>query len=122
MSSQVIEALYATGHWLLSNGRHADAAEVLRTMTIARPEDERGWLALGACHEAIGQARIAIELYRIARTAASPAVRSTIACGRALRAFSTADADDAFDDAYELARASDQAELAELALAERRAS
>jgi len=122
MSSQAIEALYATGHWLLSNTRHAEAAQVFRVMTLTKPDDERGWLALGACHEAIGQGRLAIELYRIASIAAAPAVRCTIARGRALRALdSTDDAMDAFDTAHELAMSAGELELADLAMVERRA-
>jgi len=110
MSSQAIEALYATGHWLLSNARHKEAAEVFRVMALSKPDDERAWLALGACHEAIGQKRLAIELYAIAR-------------GRALRALDrTNEADDAFESAYELATTVGDPELAELALQERRAS
>ena len=113
MSSQAIEALYATGHWLLSNARHKEAAEVFRVMALSKPDDERAWLALGACHEAIGQKRLAIELYAIASEAAA----------RALRARDrTNEADDAFESAYELATTVGDPELAELALQERRAS
>ncbi|MBN9166462.1 MAG: hypothetical protein BGO98_43090 [Myxococcales bacterium 68-20] len=123
MSSQAIEALYATGHWLLSNARHKEAAEVFRVMALSKPDDERAWLALGACHEAIGQKRLAIELYAIASEAAAPAVRCAIARGRALRALDrTNEADDAFESAYELATTVGDPELAELALQERRAS
>lgn len=101
MNAHAIEALYATGHWLFTSARHADAAKVFRAMTLACPSDERGWLALGACHEAIGQHRIAIELYTVASLAAAPAIRCTIARGRALR--STGRDDDAAD-AFALAR------------------
>lgn len=123
MSSQAIEALYATGHWLFSSTRHAEAAEVFRVMTMAKPDDERGWLALGACHEAIGQNEIASELYRIASVAAPPAVRCTIARGRVLRALEQDDdAIEAFDMAHELATSAGEVELADLAMRERRAS
>jgi Flp pilus assembly protein TadD len=55
-----VEALYAAGHWLLTTERFADASVVFRTMALAAPSDERAWLALGSCHEGIGQLEIAI--------------------------------------------------------------
>jgi len=123
MSSQAIEAIYATGHWLLSNGRHAEASDVFRVMVLSKADDERGWLALGACHEAIGQRRLAIELYEIASVAAAPAVRCAIARGRALRALGRDDdAVEAFEAARELADAAGDSQLAELALHEGAAS
>jgi tetratricopeptide (TPR) repeat protein len=85
-AEQSVEALYATGHWLLSANRFADAAIVFRTMALAAPADERAWLALGACHEGIGQHRIALSLYEIATEVAAPAIRCTIARARSLRA------------------------------------
>ena len=36
-----IEALYATGHWLMSQDRCTDAASVFRAMALLAPEDER---------------------------------------------------------------------------------
>ena len=80
-----LEALYSAGHWLLTAERFADAAVVFRTMALAAPSDERCWLALGSCHEAIGQLEIAISLYEIAATVAGPAVRCSIARARSLR-------------------------------------
>jgi hypothetical protein len=123
LRASAIEVLYATGHWLLSNARPTEAAEMFRLMTLTKADDERGWLALGACHEAIGQPRIAIELYRIAVIAAAPAVRCTIARGRALRALAADDeAVEAFDMAHELATSAGETELAALAMYESRAS
>lgn len=80
-----VEALYATGHWLLGAERFADAAIVFRTMALAAPTDERSWLALGACHEALGQLAIATSLYEIASAVAAPAIRCSIARARLLR-------------------------------------
>ena len=85
-SEQSVEALYATGHWLLSANRFADAAIVFRLMAVTSPADERGWLALGTCHEGIGQHKIATSLYEIAVAVAAPALRCTIARARSLRA------------------------------------
>jgi Flp pilus assembly protein TadD len=95
-----IEALYATGHWLLGQERHADAATVFRAMALSAPSDERAWLALGICHERAGQLLLASELYKLATEVASPAVRCSIARGRALRALGR---DDEATDAFEAA-------------------
>jgi tetratricopeptide (TPR) repeat protein len=120
MSSQAIESLYALGHWLLTDKRHKDAADTFRFMTLTKPDDERGWLALGACHEAIGQRLIASELYKIAATVAAPAIRCTIARGRVLLALEQTDAAmDAFTEAEDLAMASGDEELARVASHER---
>jgi Flp pilus assembly protein TadD len=79
-----LEALYATGHWLLSRGRIADAASVFRGMAMLAPGDERPWLALGACHEALKQTKLAFEIYGVAQVLAGPAVRSRLARARIL--------------------------------------
>lgn len=101
---QSIEALYATGHWLLSAERFADAAVVFRAMALASPSDERGWLALGTCHEAIGQHRISTSLYEIAGEVAAPAIRCRIARARSLRALGHDDeAAEALEHARDLA-------------------
>ena len=70
-----IEAIYATGHWLLERERIEDAARVFRAMVHAEPRDERGWLGLGTCHERRDQLRIAAELYGTGGAIAEPAVR-----------------------------------------------
>lgn len=115
-----IEALYATGHWLLTHHRYKEAAEVLRAMAMTAPSDERAWLALGACHEAIGQKKLALELYRLASVEAAPAIRCIIASGRVLHALGQdEDACSAFDEACELAVAHDEAGLAHLATNEK---
>lgn len=84
-----VEAVYATGYWLLARDRVAEAAAALRLMVRAEPNDERGWLGLGECHERIGQARIAAELYGAGSVAASriggPSVRCLLARARVLR-------------------------------------
>lgn len=111
-----VEALYAAGHWLLTAERFADAAVVFRTMALAAPSDERAWLALGGCHEGIGQLEIAISLYEIAATVAGPAVRCTIARSRSLRELGRVDEADSFlEQARELALACGDDELASVA-------
>jgi tetratricopeptide (TPR) repeat protein len=79
-----LEALYAAGHWLYSRARYKDAAAVFRVMAMCRPEEERGYLALGACHEGLGQQAIALELYNAA-TLTTSAPRCHVARARLLR-------------------------------------
>ncbi len=114
--SPSVEALYAAGHWLLGAERFADAAIVFRTMALAAPSDERAWLALGSCHEGIGQLDIAVSLYEIAATVAGPAILCTIARGRALRILGRDDdANASLDHARELALASGDDDLIAIA-------
>ncbi len=84
-SPGAIEALYATGHWLYSQQRYAHAVTVFRAMIHIAPRDERGWLAVGACHEVQDQADIALELYAAASSVTS-APRCELARARLLRA------------------------------------
>ncbi len=113
------DALYSLGHWLLTVDRTSDAADVLRVLLLASPEDERGWLGLGECHERTDQPRIALELYSAGSVAAAPSVRCQVGRARILRAFGRDDeADEAARLALELAEATADASLQALALAE----
>jgi tetratricopeptide (TPR) repeat protein len=85
-SPGAVEALYATGHWLYSQHRYAHALTVFRAMIHLAPQDERGWLALGACHEAQDQADVALDLYLAASSVAPCAPRCELARARILRA------------------------------------
>jgi len=82
--ARALEALYATGHWLLSRERVHDAASVFRGMAVLAPEDERPWLALGACHEALKQTQLALDMYGTGETLSPHAVRSRLARARVL--------------------------------------
>lgn len=117
-----IEALYATARWLLDEGRPTDAIHVFRAMLVAAPIDERAWLGLGACHEALGQASIALDLYAYG-TATCGGVRCHVARARVLRALGRDDEADAAVDAadFALSSSSDEAEHALVAF-ERRAA
>ena len=64
--SQGIAALYRTGYHLLQSGNPKRAASLFRSMVTSAPEDERGWLALGVCHEQVDQTDVALEIYRAA--------------------------------------------------------
>ena len=116
-----LEAIYATGHWLLEDGRVADAARVFRAMVHASPRDERGWLGLGECHERQGQLRIAAELYGAGGTVAEPPVRCRIARARALAQSGLHEAsEEALDSARQAAEALGDDGLLELVAAEPR--
>jgi Flp pilus assembly protein TadD len=118
-----IEAFYATGHWLLSEGRAGDSASVFRAMALLAPKDERSWLGLGACHEALDQPELALKMYGTGRVLARPSVRCDIARVRLLRA---ADKDDEAEAVLEQAAVTadslDDEALIELVRAERRVS
>jgi tetratricopeptide (TPR) repeat protein len=83
-SPGAIEGLYATGHWLYLQQRIPHAVAVFRAMVHLAPYDERGWLALGACHEAREQHDIALQLYTAASSIAT-APRCELARARILR-------------------------------------
>lgn len=84
-SKGTLECLYATGHWLYSERRYRHAKNVFRAMVHLASFDERGWLALGACHEAEHQLDIALELYTAAVGMADLAPRCELARARILR-------------------------------------
>lgn len=118
-SSPEVEALYAAGHWMLSQRRTADAAVLFRAMVEADERDERGWLALGACHEEIAQPALAVVMYDAALEVAAPAPRCAIAKARVLkRVDRDDDAAAALELAVEHAREIDDDELVRLARAE----
>lgn len=103
-TSRAADGLYACGHALLTEGRVADAACVFRALAAAMPEEERGWLGLGACHEAIGQHSVAIELYGTAEELVASPARTAVAKARALRIMGRDDlAEAALDSAADLA-------------------
>jgi hypothetical protein len=119
-----IDAIYATAHWLLGRELTADAAKVFRTMILAAPRDERGWLGLGECHERIHQPRIAAELYGAGSVAAAPtegtqSVRCLLARARVLVALDReADAAQAVQEAADAAEAQGDEELEALVASE----
>lgn len=115
-----IEAIYATGHGLLSCERVEDAAKVFRTMVHAAPRDERGWLGLGECHERRDQLLIAAELYGTGGVLAEPPVRCRLARARALAKCGGGEAwEEALDAAQAAAESLGDEELLELVSMER---
>jgi hypothetical protein len=121
-----IDAIYATAHWLLGRELTADAAKVFRTMILAAPGDERGWLGLGECHERIRQPRIAAELYGAGSavggpTEGAPSVRCLLARARVLVALDRQDeAERAIQAAAQAAEAQGSEELEALVASEQR--
>jgi hypothetical protein len=104
---QAVDTLYATGHWLVSQDRHRDAISVFRTMLLFAARDERGWLGLVTCHDALGENDKALSLSRIAASVCDGgAIRCTIARSRIHRTQGDEDAaTDARREAERLAEA-----------------
>jgi hypothetical protein len=118
--ARALEALYAAGHWLLSRERVTDAAAVFRGMAVLAPDDERPWLALGACHEALKQTQLALDIYGTSQVLTRPGVRSRLARARLLEGLGREDeADEVRVTAEELADALGDPTLIALVSAER---
>jgi tetratricopeptide (TPR) repeat protein len=113
---QAIETLYATGCWLASQARARDAASVFRAMTLLVPRDDRPWVALGRCHEELGQHSVALELYALGAVAAAPSPRCWIARARVLTKLNRCEeASAAFEEAVAAAQAANDHELQDVA-------
>jgi hypothetical protein len=108
------DALYAAGHHMLDRDRLEDAVVLFRTMLLADAEDERGWLALGACHERLDQDEMAEELYSAGAQMARTRVRCLLAVSRLFRKLDDDRAEEALDAATDLAATADEEELVEL--------
>jgi tetratricopeptide (TPR) repeat protein len=120
-SPGAIEALYSTGHWLYSQDRFSHAQSVFRALIHLAPDDERGWLALGACHEAMDQHDIALELYVAAGEVVHTTPRCELARARILRRRGMmSEAREAVDEAARIADELRDDELRKLVAAERR--
>ncbi len=123
MSAEILataNALYTTGCWLLERQRHDDAKHVFRTMLLVAPNDERGWLGLGSCHEETGETERADALYELAPQACGPAARCAVARARLLRlAGRFDDADAAYALAADHAESADDHEILAVIIAER---
>ena len=117
--TQALDALYATGHWLLGQARYKDAADVFRAMAQAEPKDERSWLGLGQAHEGAKHTVIAKEMYVTGVTLARGG-RCAIALARVLREVGHDDsAAEAIDFAAQVADENDDDALAALVKYER---
>src|SRR5580698_1869660 len=79
-----VDALYATGYFLFAEHQVSHARSVFRGMIHLAPDDERGWLALGACYES-QYPDLALRLYEAARQSAPFAPRCELARACILR-------------------------------------
>ena len=117
-----VELLYRQGFRLHADERYAEAAAVFRAMLRLAPTDERGWLALGDCHERAGQRRIALELYSAGSIAADPAPRCHLSRFRTLYDLDrTTEAEDAYERAAAIASRLENEALLAVMSDERRA-
>jgi hypothetical protein len=112
--SDACNALYAAGHHLLERERIEDAASLFRTMLLADAEDERGWLALGTCHEMLSQDEMAEQLYSAGAQIARKKVRLLVAITRLFERIGDDRADDTLQAAIDRAALDDEEELVEL--------
>jgi tetratricopeptide (TPR) repeat protein len=94
-----VESLYACGHALLQGGQYERASAIFRAMVMCDPKDERGWLALGMCHEAAQQPLVALHMYRVAMDE-NQSVRCAIAYAQLVRKLG---GDEEADNCFELA-------------------
>lgn len=115
-ASQTLEALYSAGHWLVGQDRHREAVSLFRTMLLVDARDERGWLALAACHENLDEPEKAIALCELAVSACEgKAVRCTIARARLVATHRSIDeAREVYEEAARLAETLGETELGEL--------
>jgi tetratricopeptide (TPR) repeat protein len=114
------DAIYAAGHYLLTNDRAFDALDVFRTLLLVAPSDERGWLGLGASHQELGESEKALELYRLADAAVGNSVRIELARAGALRLTNdVAEMRESLERATELAESAGDATLIDLVQRER---
>lgn len=85
VSENAVEALYATGYWLFTQQRVAHALSVFRAMVHLAARDERGWVALGACYQALDHPDVALQVYASGVRMAASAPRCEVARARILR-------------------------------------
>lgn len=122
-ATQAIDALYGLGHWLMEQKRTSDALHVFRTLMMSAPDDERGWLGLGVCHEELGHDVVARDLYTLAAASIPLSFRCSLAQARILRRLGASHlADDAYDAAIDRAETLDQHQIAHAIAHERLAS
>lgn len=112
-AERACNALYTAGHYLLERERIEDAAVLFRTMLVADAEDERGWLALGACHERLEQDEMAQELYGAGAQLARAKTRCLIAAARIFAKLDDDRAEQALDAAAQAAVTDEEQQLVE---------
>jgi thioredoxin-like negative regulator of GroEL len=111
--TQACDALYASGFALLEQGRLDDASVLFRSMLVADSGDERGWLALGTCHERLQHLAMAEELYAAGAHLARKKTRCILATARILTQLGDARADGLLEQAERHATDDDEIALAQ---------
>ena len=108
VTKQALEAVYSAGHDLHARGMYRQAAAVFRIMILSAPFDERGYIALGSCHEGLGEEEIALTIYETAIETAATSAHSHVARARLLAGCSQRElAEEAFDEAERQAERED---------------
>ena len=120
LTGEEVDGLYSVGLTLYAQEHWAEASDVFRLLVLCRPREARGWIALAACHEGLGDDEQAITIYRIASAAPAAVTNRRRAClflarllarlGRRAEARdaleNVEDADDGLDDALDELRRS----------------
>jgi tetratricopeptide (TPR) repeat protein len=105
ITREALDRIYTLGLELHAVGRYEDAASAFRMFLLHVPAEERGYLALGRCHEALGEEMIALEIYEAAIGSALTSAHAHLARGRILLDLGqNEEADMAFDDAERAAQ------------------
>jgi tetratricopeptide (TPR) repeat protein len=100
---------------------YREAASVFRIMLLSAPHDERGYVALGSCHEGLGQEEIALTIYETAIDTAATSALAHVARGRLLLGCDQRElAEEAFDEAERQAELEDNDYARALVALERR--
>jgi cytochrome c-type biogenesis protein CcmH/NrfG len=109
---KALDTLYAAGHYFLQKNRVQDALIFFRMMLVTGPEDERGFLAMGHCHELLGSQDLAMEIYGTGVQIATKKVRTFCACARIVeRSGNSEKADQILAEALGWVSDDDEAEL-----------
>jgi len=106
ITPEVLEALYALGHRLLTeDDAPRSAAPIFRVMLACAPTDERAWMGLGECHARMDEEDIALEIFGAGTVAVESAPSLHLARARLLRAQGRlAEAREAWGEAAAIAR------------------
>ena len=66
ISNDQIEALYTLAYNLYTSGNFADAGTVFQALCLYKQNDQRFWMGLGGCRQALGEYQGAIDAYSMA--------------------------------------------------------
>lgn len=112
-SEEQIEGLYNTGYHLYQSGAYDQALNIFRPLALLDSGEARNWIAMGGCHQMIGEYEQALEYYgnAVMIDAANPRpVFNALECNIALKKYAEAKS----SAEYLIAIASDKPEHASL--------